>query len=659
MSKLIAFCIVLILVVSITITGFAYYNSKEDIQTTYYELASNLNKNISNSINHEMNHYISSVELLACDIQEYLSKVETIQSYDVYLNFTMKRYVKNLEAVCNIMLVNDENGDYLQTLETIPDREYNPTHEGWFNELKEDKMVVTQPYYYDYMDHHVLSILMPVIINDKKIGTLNMFISIENLSERMNEKKIGDKGFTTIITDKFNFITHPDKEMWTTQVTDYDEEFIKTISNNSQGITKFNIDNEKVIGAYNTVPNLQWKVFSIFYQEEVQKKARGLLVKLIILQLIITGIGIFCVIIISKSLTNPISKIGKAVKKVSEGDMTSHLDIKNKDELGMLGQSFNRMVVNISDLISHTQTSGSNVLQLSDKLASSSHLIDSTLATITSRLENISQGANSNSDRTKQGMETANIINDTVNHLNSNNQTTIETLKKIDRLNHSSVNVIEALKEKNQKNTELSYVFENEINSLNQQSLKIGKIVDTISDISSNTNLLALNASIEAARAGEAGKGFAVVASEIRDLAEATSRATKEIKQIMQMIHDENSKAFESVANSKIIIKEQKTAVDSVEQTFDHINHALNHLQKELNTTNVVISELVDRKEQLNDIMNTVLHVSEQTAHDCTNIYNEVAVSSETMDHISDSADDLKKLTIKLNQIIDTFIIKK
>ncbi|KUO76513.1 MAG: hypothetical protein APF77_04540 [Clostridia bacterium BRH_c25] len=150
--------------------------------------------------------------------------------------------------------------------------------------------------------------------------------------------------------------------------------------------------------------------------------------------------------------------------------------------------------------------------------------------------------------------------------------------------------------------------------NLNKVSTEIGEIINAISGISEQTNLLSLNAAIEAARAGEAGKGFAVVADEIRKLSDNTKRSTVEIRELIDKITGEVSAIVAVVEDGSSSIFAQNVSVEQTEKAFGNISSMVEAILGEINNISGKTGNLTDYSKNLNDAIESISAVTEQTS---------------------------------------------
>ena len=230
--------------------------------------------------------------------------------------------------------------------------------------------------------------------------------------------------------------------------------------------------------------------------------------------------------IISRMLTKPIKEIVSAMEKAEHGDLTIQGNYQSKDEIGQLTNSFNQMIAS-------TQKAIAEVAGNSTSLAASAEEISASTEEIASGAQMQAQDANTSNEMVKD-------LTFAIHEISKNAELAAQLSEKtVGVAEHGNIIINDAVGA--MENITVS------IHDLANKSLQIGEIIDVIDDIAEQTNLLALNAAIEAARAGDAGKGFAVVADEVRKLAERSSKATKEISDLITVIQDNTKLSVQAV----------------------------------------------------------------------------------------------------------------
>jgi methyl-accepting chemotaxis protein len=188
------------------------------------------------------------------------------------------------------------------------------------------------------------------------------------------------------------------------------------------------------------------------------------------------------------------------------------------------------------------------------------------------------------------------------------------------------------------------------VDALGSAAMDIGKVTETIADISAQTNLLALNATIEAARAGEAGKGFAVVANEIKDLAKQTAQATGEIKERIDGIQHSTNVTVTGIKKISDIITEIDTIVSSIAVSLDEQSATMTELT----------SNIVQAGEGIGEVSENVAQssmVSQQISTDISEVYNAVSEISTGTGDVRRNAEELRLLSQSLKNLIEKFKI--
>ncbi len=282
---------------------------------------------------------------------------------------------------------------------------------------------------------------------------------------------------------------------------------------------------------------------------------------IIISTLVLIVVSWYCVLGVRRSITHPIENAADACEKMATGDFTITVEKQRNDIIGSVSNNLAKMILQIRQLLEKISHSSGDVKRHAEIL---------TQNTEQSRveIEQQMQQSQMNSSSTYQMIESIREVARNCNQLVTETTETENCANKGLSLVQDMNSIINALA-KDVDNTSTI------ITELQNDSKQIDTVVEVITGIAEQTNLLALNAAIEAARAGEQGRGFAVVADEVRSLAQRTQQSTAEIKTIIDQLQDRASEAV--LVTEKSLASANKT-VDKADQTSASITEIVEHL---------------------------------------------------------------------------------
>jgi len=298
--------------------------------------------------------------------------------------------------------------------------------------------------------------------------------------------------------------------------------------------------------------------------------------------------------LLSRMITRPLVALADDAQQIASGDLTVRIQSGAKDEIGTLASSFNSMTDSLRGAIRQVSDTSSLLSSAATELLATSETISNGADAVASQAQTVATA----------GEEMAATSNDIANNCQS------AAAGALDASNSASDGSVVVDKTVQAMGLIARRVKEtaDTVARLGQRSDQIGQIVGTIEDIADQTNLLALNAAIEAARAGEQGRGFAVVADEVRALAERTTRATKEISDMIRSIQAET--------RSAVTVMEE--GVHEVAQGTDEAARsgvALQNIMELVNNVSMQISQVATAAEEqtatTNEISQNILQITD------------------------------------------------
>ena len=261
-------------------------------------------------------------------------------------------------------------------------------------------------------------------------------------------------------------------------------------------------------------------------------------------------------------------------------------------------------------------------------------------------MESLSSGA---TEQTTDADKAAEVIRELVMQMNKTEESfdqVIQVTKRTKEASTAASVTIEELSSTTVESIKLSENIKADMSALTIRFKEILSIIDMINAISSQTNLLALNAAIEAARAGEAGKGFAVVADEVRKLASQSSEAAKSISDIVNNIYKETKLTEDMIESGSVIYQRQEIAAKNTEKTFKEIVLDMDSVMKEVDLVYKLLSGLDQIQESATDSITSIAAISEESA----SAIEEVLATGE--EQIA-ASEQLAQMASNLSAIID------
>jgi len=416
-------------------------------------------------------------------------------------------------------------------------------------------------------------------------------------------------------------------------------------------------------------------------RKEINSRIIELLIYLGVAFLFIT---IAAIVAANKVMVNPIKDIISVAEKVGQGDLSHELEVKSSDELGRLAETFNEtitrlrtmvqteaerdklqaQVMDLLDIVS-TAAEGDLTVQAevtSDALGSVAdafNLMVNGLANLVEQIRDagmeiktatdsiltvtneMSRGAEEQVVQINKASSVVDSMAMSMQQVASNTEEAANAARQAtDAASKGGKAVSETISGMHRIRSTVQGTSK-KIKSLGERSMEIGKIVEVINDIAAQTNLLALNAAIEAARAGEQGRGFAVVADEIRKLAERSSKATKEIANLIKGIQVETNEAVTAMENGTRDVEEGTILADTAGASLKSIEGIVSKAASLIHGISVAAKQQVEGAVGVVSSMETISNVSKRTFES----------SRESMKTIS----QLASMTNRLNDAIGRF----
>lgn len=398
-----------------------------------------------------------------------------------------------------------------------------------------------------------------------------------------------------------------------------------------------------------------WRLLGCISDQENQKNLININIGTLMAGVIGLIFGCVIAVLTALSFNREIKKLQNATHRVAGGDFSEKIKVTRSDEFGVLETNFNGMMDDVSGLIHAVEDKSNHILEVAGGISEVAGNTKTTIEQVTQAIDSVAQGAVKQAESTQEA-------NTEVEHLKNSLDETKEYVSGMngmtEKANEVSTEGIESVKdliEKSEKTAEKSKVSLEVMNEMVESIDKIFYISDTIADITSQTNLLSLNASIEAARAGEMGKGFAVVADEIRKLADESKESTDEIKKIITEITEKSKLVESTMQENEVLQTEQQEAINRTEEIFGEIMKQIEMLGSGMERINALNDTMSANKDLVVDKMGTIASVSEQSAAATEEVNASTEQVNVTMEEISEHTETLQAIAKDLMETINRF----
>ena len=397
----------------------------------------------------------------------------------------------------------------------------------------------------------------------------------------------------------------------------------KTWTKHITSITLSDYKNNPVGKIFIAAPNKQ-------IYEAIKMAESGMILQISVAIAAIILTIIILMTIIKIYLIKPIDELANTVKlSIGEGDLTTKVPVFGKDEIGTTANEFNDLVEKFRNIISLAKNSSGENASIANQLSSTSRIVGTSV-------ENTSKTLDSTF---KMSSELKEEIKNSIQNVNQMSEDIQNSSKKLIEARKNIVFFSKSISDASIQETDLAQ----RMKTLSQEAIQIKDVLNVISDIADQTNLLALNAAIEAARAGEHGRGFAVVADEVRNLAEGTQKSLDQINITVNTIVQSISAATASMEeNSKNIsalmqvASKTEEAVEFATQSMLQSEQRSQISANDFNKTGEDINFFVEKIREINEISATNMRNTEEIAaaaehlHSMSEHLNEILVKFKT-----------------------------
>ncbi|MBP1909500.1 methyl-accepting chemotaxis protein [Methanolobus bombayensis] len=377
-----------------------------------------------------------------------------------------------------------------------------------------------------------------------------------------------------------------------------------------------------------------------------------------IIGLVLTGfLVVYVAHYFARTITKPIENMVDVTERIASGDLTVDIENDSKDEIGLLAESVRSMQGNLKEIIDEMYSGSSILSSTVEGVAASSEEISASSSEISNSIIEISNGITVQSSKSEDVAKAMFDLTEVVQEVANNSQRAADDAKECNDVIGSLRTITEDLLYKMDKIKTASSESAEAIMDLDGKSKQIGEIVNLITSIADQTNLLALNAAIEAARAGEHGKGFAVVADEVRKLAENSGNAANQIADLIHEIQEGTNNAVDSMQHGTEEVSNGSEALNEAANVIEKVVESGNNIAIMVQDIAAAAQEQSASIQEISSSIDEVASITQQSASGMESTTYAINQQSTIMEGLAQSAQVLSDMTENLMNTIVRFKI--
>lgn len=657
-TKIIMTVMILFLLGISTMTIISSTQVKKTTEKSATESSAALIQEISFAIENFLGQYGKGISQLSTTstVKEFATRDPNTSTDDVIriLEQELDSFLSLYEDATSVYLALPTK-EFVVRPQTKVEDDFDPTTRDWYQNTiaNPDTTQWSTPYNDTATGKLVVTASKAIQVDGNIVGVLGLDIELTALAEQINNSDVGYKGFPMVLDTDGNAVAHP----YSNGENLMNLPFIAAMyeEGNEQDVSHYPHEGVNYVNVHTTLPDLGWKISAIYQEDEINKTANDLRMSMIIAALITLLIIFAALYFLISRMIKPIGTLKSLMNSVSEGDLTVHSTINTNDEIGELGDNFNKMIDNMHTIITVVNGSASNVRASSESLSAVAEETSASSDEVANAVTDIAQGAARSAEDSEVVIERAELLGQQINEITTKAGIMSDIATKTGDMNTNGQGQMQQLKQSFADWETNLQSMSQVIGTLETKVKAIGGVMETITEISSQTNLLALNASIEAARAGEHGKGFAVVAEEVRKLAEQSTRSTEEVKVTVQELQAESRLVTEQMNDTRENFLRQGTVVNDTEITFDEISTLMAEMQDSIDAVYVEIQQVALHKDDVSETIQTMAATSQETAAACEEVSASTDEQLYAIRSVTTAAETLTKLSEDLSLAVNRF----
>ena len=496
----------------------------------------------------------------------------------------------------------------------------------------------------------------------KNIGMVLAAIYVDAVARRVQELKLGERGYSLLVAQDGTYIVHPDESVVMKKKIGEEsdtglQELGKKMESGEKGMYRFVLsDGSPVIAFYNPIENTGWGMAAIAYEDEFFAPAKAALKMMAGISFVLILLISLVIAAVVGRILRPLQIMMQEMQLIAAGDFRNRpARIQEDDEIGELAAEIREMRDKVRAMIcavhDSTQTLAASAEEMNattEQSAEASNQVASSITEVAGGTAQQLEAVQSTQQVTEELSEQIQAVAKRAGHVSVRGQEASEVAKQGGTKLETVIEQIRQIEKSTQDSAAV-------VTSLGERSKEIGQIVDTISGIAEQTNLLALNAAIEAARAGEHGRGFAVVAAEVSKLAESSQDAAQQIAGLIKLIQTDTDLAVERMQSGQQVVQVGAENIRSTGKAFHSIIDIVEEVSGQVKDISQEISAMASGGRTIVGHVHTIGELSKNAAEEAETVSAATEEQSASVQEIANASRSLAQMADELKVNIEKF----
>ncbi len=668
-SKLLAAFVVPVILM-ILLATVSYVKSRNGLKKAYEESTSQA----VGYLGDYFEYVLKSVGNIAADC----TGNETVRSYIAGDNvddaMVLKEEIVTIRNLFNVKVIANE---YISNIYLIPksDKKIISTSgnndPGFFDEIseayeKEGLKISTYGTWcgnHSTIDEKMESDLSPYaisVIRDfySKNAYLVIDISYSKIIEKFEEFKLHDNSIIGLISKDGKENVYSKEQITTDSVFIGQDFFQQAIDGEEKvGNQYVKYEGKMYFFTYKKIDSTNSVLALLIPQSSILEKATEIRNISIICVVVAIILAMAIAFLLANSFAGRIKYLLIQLEQISEGDFTTQIRCRGKDEVATLGKSIQSTLIKIRELVQQVANTSKEVAIGANRVKDSTNTMEEISANIVESMHQITQAVESESISAQYCVADCEKLSDMI----------VSTNERIDKIESfaegskqmilSDISTMDQLNLQFASTSEIMKILSESITELEIKSSFINNFVNVIDGLSQQTNLLSLNASIEAARAGEFGRGFGVVAEEIRKLSEESAKAAGEIRRAANEISERMKSTIHHVDQADHIVEEQNQAMTTIINAFNQLNDGVSNLHNNINEISSRMDSMEDARNATLESITNISASTEETSSVSESVEAALSQQEESLEMLLKVSKDMTSKANELEKAVGMFKI--